>query len=214
MMVPLALFGAAALPVAAYLAGHPFRIRYEIPLVVGRRGCDRTCGGTAPRLGEAGRARRVSARVSAAAAIRSARADGCRSAARSRQQSQARARVTACLRQRLRRRHHHGEHGLARSLHARALGRRLRDPRFPARRQRADLGQRLHARAGAAGGMGAGRGTSGRRRRRDPASPRLRRGCSQDFDARVRRRQRRALSPSIAERRRASTQKRIPNVAT
>jgi hypothetical protein len=34
MMVPLALFGAAALPVAAYLAGHPFRIRYEIPLVV------------------------------------------------------------------------------------------------------------------------------------------------------------------------------------
>jgi hypothetical protein len=34
MMVPLALFGAAALPVSAYLAGHPFRIRYEIPLVV------------------------------------------------------------------------------------------------------------------------------------------------------------------------------------
>jgi hypothetical protein len=34
MMVPLALFGAAALPVTAYLAGHPFRIRYEIPLVV------------------------------------------------------------------------------------------------------------------------------------------------------------------------------------
>ena len=34
MMVPLALFGAAALPVAAYFAGHPFRIRYEIPLIL------------------------------------------------------------------------------------------------------------------------------------------------------------------------------------
>ena len=34
MLVPLALFGAGALPVSAYLAGHPFRIRYEIPLVV------------------------------------------------------------------------------------------------------------------------------------------------------------------------------------
>lgn len=34
MLVPLALFGAAALPAAAYLAGHPFRIRYEIPLIL------------------------------------------------------------------------------------------------------------------------------------------------------------------------------------
>ncbi len=34
MLVPLALFAAAALPLSAYLAGHPFRIRYEIPLVV------------------------------------------------------------------------------------------------------------------------------------------------------------------------------------
>ena len=34
MMVPLALFGAAALPLTAYMAGHPFRIRYEIPLLV------------------------------------------------------------------------------------------------------------------------------------------------------------------------------------
>jgi hypothetical protein len=34
MMVPLALFGAAALPLAAYFAGHPFRIRYEIPLIL------------------------------------------------------------------------------------------------------------------------------------------------------------------------------------
>jgi hypothetical protein len=34
MMIPLALFGAAALPIAAYLSGHPFRIRYEVPLIV------------------------------------------------------------------------------------------------------------------------------------------------------------------------------------
>jgi hypothetical protein len=34
MLVPLALFGAAALPVAAYYAGHPFRLRYEIPLIL------------------------------------------------------------------------------------------------------------------------------------------------------------------------------------
>ena len=34
MLVPLSLFAAAALPVSAYLSGHPFRIRYEIPLIV------------------------------------------------------------------------------------------------------------------------------------------------------------------------------------
>jgi hypothetical protein len=34
MMVPLALFGAAALPISAYLVGHPFRMRYEIPLIM------------------------------------------------------------------------------------------------------------------------------------------------------------------------------------
>jgi hypothetical protein len=34
MLVPLALFAAAALPVSAYLSGHPFRVRYQIPLVI------------------------------------------------------------------------------------------------------------------------------------------------------------------------------------
>ncbi len=34
LLVPLGMFAAAALPFSAYLAGHPFRIRYEIPLVV------------------------------------------------------------------------------------------------------------------------------------------------------------------------------------
>lgn len=35
MLVALALLGAIALPASAYLAGHPFRLRYEIPLVLG-----------------------------------------------------------------------------------------------------------------------------------------------------------------------------------
>jgi hypothetical protein len=34
MLIPVALFGAVALPVAAYYAGHPFRLRYEIPLIL------------------------------------------------------------------------------------------------------------------------------------------------------------------------------------
>jgi hypothetical protein len=34
MMVAAALFGAAALPIAAYYAGHPFRMRYEIPFIL------------------------------------------------------------------------------------------------------------------------------------------------------------------------------------
>jgi hypothetical protein len=34
MAIALALFGAAALPVSAYYAGHPFRMRYEIPLIL------------------------------------------------------------------------------------------------------------------------------------------------------------------------------------
>ena len=34
LVLLLALFAAAALPVSAYLQGHPFRIRYDVPLVV------------------------------------------------------------------------------------------------------------------------------------------------------------------------------------
>jgi hypothetical protein len=35
MLVALSLFAAAALPFAAYMSGHPFRMRYQLPLVVG-----------------------------------------------------------------------------------------------------------------------------------------------------------------------------------
>jgi len=34
LVMPLALFGSAALPFYAYLSGHPFRTRYEIPMIV------------------------------------------------------------------------------------------------------------------------------------------------------------------------------------
>lgn len=34
LSIPLALFGAAALPFYAFVSGHPFRIRYEVPLIV------------------------------------------------------------------------------------------------------------------------------------------------------------------------------------
>ena len=34
LLVPLGLFAAAALPFSAYLSGHPYRVRYQIPLVV------------------------------------------------------------------------------------------------------------------------------------------------------------------------------------
>ena len=34
LLVPLGIFAAAALPFSAFLSGHPFRIRYEVPLLV------------------------------------------------------------------------------------------------------------------------------------------------------------------------------------
>lgn len=41
LILPLALLGAMALPFYAYLSGHPFRIRYEVPLILGGAAC---CG--------------------------------------------------------------------------------------------------------------------------------------------------------------------------
>jgi hypothetical protein len=34
LLIGLSLFAAAALPLSAYLSGHPFRLRYEIPIVI------------------------------------------------------------------------------------------------------------------------------------------------------------------------------------
>jgi hypothetical protein len=35
LLIPIGLFASAALPLTAYLSGHPFRLRYEIPLLLG-----------------------------------------------------------------------------------------------------------------------------------------------------------------------------------
>ena len=50
LVMPLALAGAAALPFYAYLSGHPFRIRYEIPLVLAGAAC---CGAAVSLLRKA-----------------------------------------------------------------------------------------------------------------------------------------------------------------
>jgi hypothetical protein len=39
LLLPVALLAAAALPFYAYLSGHPFRIRYEVPLLLGGAAC-------------------------------------------------------------------------------------------------------------------------------------------------------------------------------
>jgi hypothetical protein len=39
LLLPVAFLAAAALPFYAYLSGHPFRIRYEVPLILGCAAC-------------------------------------------------------------------------------------------------------------------------------------------------------------------------------
>lgn len=39
LVMPIALFASAALPFYAFVSGHPFRIRYEVPLVLGAAAC-------------------------------------------------------------------------------------------------------------------------------------------------------------------------------
>ena len=51
LVMPLALAGAVALPFYAYISGHPFRIRYEIPLVLAGAAC---CGAAVSLLRKAG----------------------------------------------------------------------------------------------------------------------------------------------------------------
>jgi hypothetical protein len=46
MALPIALLAAVALPASAFYAGHPFRIRYEVPLVLGAAACIGTAVGT------------------------------------------------------------------------------------------------------------------------------------------------------------------------
>ena len=39
MLMPIALLASIALPFYAFYSGHPFRIRYEIPLILGGAAC-------------------------------------------------------------------------------------------------------------------------------------------------------------------------------
>jgi len=39
MMMPIALLASVALPIYAFYSGHPFRIRYEVPLILGAAAC-------------------------------------------------------------------------------------------------------------------------------------------------------------------------------
>jgi hypothetical protein len=100
VLIALSLFAAAALPVSAYLAGHPFRMRYEIPLVIAGALATGAALGLARRLAPFV-APAVLALVlwevrpfdQSAAMVREAQLD---------QQVAARARVTDCLRERYR----------------------------------------------------------------------------------------------------------------
>ena len=38
-MLPIALAASIALPFYAFYSGHPFRIRYEVPLILGGAAC-------------------------------------------------------------------------------------------------------------------------------------------------------------------------------
>jgi hypothetical protein len=53
MAIALSLAAAAALPVSAYLSGHPFRIRYEVPLIVAGALLIGTAAGVSRRLAPA-----------------------------------------------------------------------------------------------------------------------------------------------------------------
>jgi hypothetical protein len=50
LVLPLALLGSIALPFYAYYSGHPFRIRYEVPLILAGAAC---CGAAVSLLGRA-----------------------------------------------------------------------------------------------------------------------------------------------------------------
>ena len=173
MLVPLSLFARPPhCPSTAYLAGHPFRMRYEIPL--DRRVSDgrRAWRRPAARLGdESSRSLSFVAVVSRTTACRCARRNGGRSAARSQRASDA-AQVTACLKTRLSRRDDHGSMGaLGHYMHElSAAGFAIRDFLHEGNGPIWDSAfTRGPARAGR---MGARRGGRGRRRRHHPATTR------------------------------------------
>ena len=161
-LIPLSLLATAAVPWAAFVKGHPFRIRYMVPLIAAEAigvgiavGARQTCGAG----GGARRRGRARVRRSAAGSVRT---DGPRSAMGRAQRARAGTghRLPACE---VRRRHDHGEHGLARPLHAGSLAPRLRPARFPARGEWRHLARGAQ-RPAAVRGLAADRGEGGGRR--------------------------------------------------
>ncbi len=140
-VVALAWLGVAALPWYAFFQGHPLRIRYMVPLVVASAVLVGLAVGRLPRW-----------RAAVAALLLcgiwwttrpfDARAAMVLEAQWDRPKSVARRAVTGCLPAPGGDRDRDGEHGLARTLHAGAVARRLRATRLPARRQRRPLARR------------------------------------------------------------------------
>ncbi len=159
----LALAGAAALPCYAYMQGHPFRIRYDVPLVAA---CAALTGAGIGLLWS--RARPFAAAIVVAAALFQAPpldraapliAESQREAAN----MAGRRAVTDYLVTHRDDADHHDEHGLARPLHARSLGRGVPHPGFPARGQRRPLELRA-AQTGGRRRLDCDRGARGGRR--------------------------------------------------
>ena len=173
LLVPLGRSPAAALPFSAFLAGHPFRIRYEIPLVVACGAGDRP--GRGPRAQRRTRRGRVAAVLLVASDATPLDLDGAddREAQLDRANGLGRQAVTACLRtRRIAARPSSPSMGVARPLHAGALLHRPRHPRFPARGQSPDVGRGDRERRRTLRRVDARGGSRRGRRRHRPADPR------------------------------------------
>ena len=126
LMLPIALVAAAALPFYAFMSGHPFRIRYEVPLILGGA----VCIGTAVSLLRFA-APLVAIPMLALVMVQAPPFDAelapmLVEAQLDRANSFGRRTVTACLQQQYDGTHDHGEHGIARALHAGAVARGIR----------------------------------------------------------------------------------------
>jgi hypothetical protein len=163
MLIAVALLGTAAIPWAAFLDGHPFRIRYMVPLMA----IEAIGAGLAAGLVPGRRARAAGAVALLVLAVYELRpldaaAPMVVEAQWDRPNAPVRARVTAASRPHAGRQDH-GEHRIARPLHAGGGRVGIRAARFSARRQRRPLARRAE-RPAPFRALGAHRGESRRRR--------------------------------------------------
>ena len=180
VLIVLSLAATASVPWLAFIEGHPFRIRYMVPLIVIE------AIGVGYVVGMAGRVLRRITTISALIVVMCAllayelrpldlTAPMVVEAQWDRPNVPVREQVTACLGRPQARREDHGQHGIARTLHAGGLTRRLSTAGFSARRQRRYLacgarhGTEAVCRLGAHGGEGRGRRHAGETRPRAPS---------------------------------------------